>query len=75
MSAFRTLIVKLLWENIMPLVVFDGLAIQYSGLRSSIIDQDKDELQMAQVLQHLGRNATAYLLLCMQVVNVSQAEA
>lgn len=31
----------------MPLVVFDGLSIQHSGLCSSIIDHEKDELQMA----------------------------
>lgn len=47
MSRIPTLIAKLLWESIVPLVVFDGLSIQYSGLCSSIIDQEKDELQMA----------------------------
>lgn len=56
----------------MPLVVFDGLSIQYSGLRSSIIDHEKDELQMAPFrgggVRAQRRHATAYLLLHRQAV-------
>lgn len=52
----------------MPLVVFDGLSIRHSGLRSFIIDQGKDKLQMAQVFTALKGKVTVCLLLCMQAL-------